>query len=997
MMVERTHNDVPVRRQLRHLLDKYFNAEDIKTLCFDLFVDFDNLSGENKAAKIRELVLHLEQNGRLPTLINRVQSLRPQVAWDMAYEAEAETAEPPFKGLLSFEETDADLFFGREQLTADLIAHLCEHPFLAVVGASGSGKSSVVKAGVIPVLKGAKQLAEVTKLPEGADRWEVHVITPAERPLKSLAVSLTRDSESVRATTTLISDLLADPHSLDLFVSKRLQRVDKPGLLLVVDQFEELFTGSHNDKKAKQAREAFVANLLTTVAPHTAGPTRLIITLRADFYGRCFEYRDLRQTITQYQVNIGPMNRAELRQAMEMPSQQAGYQWEAGLVAVLLQEVGADGPNEPELGALPLLSHALLETWKRRDGRWLTHDGYQQAGRIGGAIAQTAEMTVASLSTAQQGVARRIFLSLVALGEGVQDSRRHADWSELMVGDEVEVTALLKRLADARLITTDDKEVILAHEALIREWDLLRQWLDEDRETLRLYRQLARDAQLWQTMQRDESALYRGARLAQVEAWRLPPHYQLTANQQVFITASQQRRDAVIVAQEAARQRELVQAQAIAEAERQRAAEAEAKQQAEAKRAEEAEARQQAEQKRTRLARRAAVVVTILLLLALGAAFYGFGQQHIANKQRQRALIQSVAALAAVVDKRENDSEQATLLALEAARMNAQQEAAVAWLIDDSLRTLLSAPVYKTILGGHDWNVRSVAFSPDGQRLASGSEDRTIRLWEVSDPSAPPTILEGHESWVWSVAFSPDGQRLASGSEDRTIRLWEVSDPSAPPTILEGHENIVKSVAFSPDGQRLVSGSDDGSIRLWEVTDPSAPPTILEGHEGRVLSVAFSPDGQQLVSSGEDHAIRLWEVMDPSAPPTLLEGHEGWVRSVAFSPDGQRLASGSFDHTIRLWEVSDPSAPPTILEGHKGWVLSVAFSPDSQRLVSGSDDGTIRLWPMLEALVEIGCQQVGRNLSWQEWQQYLPGERYRQTCPNRPVHPSVPLGERPST
>jgi hypothetical protein len=385
---------------------------------------------------------------------------------------------------------------------------------LAVVGASGSGKSSVVRAGLIPALQQGQPLADGTKPPKGSDRWLMHVITPTARPLESLAASLTRASESVTATATLIDDLAKDTRSLHLY-ARRLLSLPGSGdrLVLVVDQFEELFALC----KDKTQRKAFVDALLAAACPEADVPcspansvVTVVLTLRADFYANCAEFDNLRSALQDYQRYIGAMSEAELRRAIEEPARLGGWELEPGLVDVLLQDVG----DEP--GALPLLSHALLETWKRRRGRTLTLAGYAASGRVQGAIAKTADDVYGhDLTPEQQAIARNIFLRLTELGEGAQDTRRRVTLSELIPQDESaeEVQAVLQKLADRRLVTTYEGEAEVAHEALIREWPALRGWLEEDREALRVERRLGEAAHEWEDSGCDESYLYRGAQL----------------------------------------------------------------------------------------------------------------------------------------------------------------------------------------------------------------------------------------------------------------------------------------------------------------------------------------------------------------------------------------------------------------------------------------------------------------------------------------------------
>lgn len=305
-----------------------------------------------------------------------------------------------------------------------------------------------------------------------------------------------------------------------------------------------------------------------------------------------------------------------------------------------------------------------------------------------------------------------------------------------------------------------------------------------------------------------------------------------------------------------------------------------------------------------------------------------------------------------------------------------------------NLRMLNAAP--RTLNVGTDGSVVTVAFSPDGHTLAAGSRG-LIQFWNLSAPDGAPHTLAEVEGSVYSVAFSPDGRFLAAGGTDGSIWLWDLSAPEHAPGELTGHESSVNAVAFSPDGRFLASGSADNTIRLWDLSAPDTSFHIFTGHEDQVTSVAFRPGGRTLASGSVDRTIRLWGLSAPDPAPRILTGHEETVKSVAFSPDGQTLASGSWDGTVRLWTVDAPDLAPITLIGETvDLIYGVAFSPDGRILASGGPGSTIQLWWLTDALADMVCQKVWRNLTWDEWQQFVsPDLPYQRTCPDFPVHPSV--------
>src|SRR6266498_2004427 len=447
----------------------------------------------------------------------------------------------PYKGLLFFDEADADLFFGREVLIthlSDRVADLASDAstrLLAVVGASGSGKSSLMRAGLAVTLKRAG--------------WDVHIFTPTANPQRVLGSTL-----------------------------EDISKKDSQPTLILVDQFEETFTLCRDESE----RITFIEKLLALATPLPMGEGRrgdgitVVLALRADFYSHCAQYPYLRQAVAAEQEYIGQMTTEELRRAIQEPAHRGGWDFESGLVDLLLQDIGAQGAGEPEPGALPLLSHALLATWERRRGKTFTIEGYRASGGVRGAIAETAESVFNDqLNGQQQDLARDVFLRLTELGEGTEDTRRRAALNEL-VRQSAEATQLrmvLNTLAEARLITLNEDSAEVAHEALIREWQRLHEWLTQDREGLLLHRHLTESAHEWEVRGHDPAELYRGARLAQAREWASANEDRLNAQEQAFLTVSIDQEQHDTLEREVQRQRELEAAQKLAEAEKVRAEE----------------------------------------------------------------------------------------------------------------------------------------------------------------------------------------------------------------------------------------------------------------------------------------------------------------------------------------------------------------------------------------------------------------------------------------
>ena len=851
---------------------------------------------------IKELGEHRLKDMKYPTpiyqlVIEGLQADFPPLKMKFTGSEAPVPGEPPFKGLQYFEEADSELFFGRELLTAKLVRRLrdADAQFLSVViGASGSGKSSLVRAGLIPALKKGSTLLDGTKPPEGSTDWQVHILTPTAHPLEALATELTRDSDSVATTARLIDDLAQEPRSLALFLARA---NSKRHIVLVVDQFEELFTLCRDEFE----REAFIDNLLNLVSPGQSNTT-LIITLRADFYAHLAQYPELRDAVAQQQEYIGPMTAEELRLAIEEPARRGHWEFEPGLVDLILRDVG----DEP--GALPLLSHALLETWMRRAGHTLTLKGYADAGGVHGAIAHTAESIYQNLSPEEQAIARDIFLRLTELGEGTEDTRRRVAFEELTSAeDTAHVRLVLNKLAEARLVTLGENTVEVAHEALIREWPTLREWLNQDREGLRLHRHLTEAAYEWELLGRDPGALYRGAHLAQARGWAELHPKGMNAGERAFLNASIEQEQHEELEREEARQRELVAAKELAETQRQSAW-------------------------RLRIRNRVITTVgSVAIILALLAGMFGVQSNRNAVQAEanfKQAEAQRLALEANRLLSSTGSPEQIALLSLRSMKTQHTPEG------DGALAAASRLNYPRQIFVGHSDLAGTVAISPDGKYVVTGSWDKTARLWDARTGKEIRQFI-GHTDCVDIVAFSPDGSNILTSGCGSTTKLWDTTSGA------ELRQFDGAAAAYSTDG-KIVLTTVENSVSLWDVTSGQKRKEFTTPDNAEIYYPVLSPDGKYLLAGDSAGIAHLWDLQTDQEVQQFV-GHTGIVFWVAFSPDGKAILTGSYDTTARLWDISTGKELQRFI-GHTNVILCVAFSPDGKTIFTASDDKTARVW-----------------------------------------------------
>ncbi len=821
---------------------------------------------------------------------------------DAAGEPVAQSAGPsPYRSLEPFREQDADVFFGREPAVAALAAEaarrLVDPAPLLVLGPSGSGKTSLLHAGLL-----ARVRRDGLTTGDGDTVWPVilPVLTPGAAPLAALARALGGDRPVAADRLAQLPEVAAE--LLDAYL-------DPPGrpALILVDQLEELFTLGAGDA----FRAAFVGCLAALAAPRADGHPRAVVVaaLRADFYGPASEDPAFAGLLAGPRVVVGPMSATELRRTIDGPAERAGLEIGDGLAELVLHELGLDRPRGPEPGALPLLSHVLWETWRRRVGNRLSVAGYRDSGGLNGAIAKTADDTYDQLDSPAQAAARRLLLRLTRVSEDGTDTARPVPRTELLAGLGAAAPVVLERLATRRLVGIEpDGMVRISHETLLHAWPRLREWVNADRARLVARQQLADAAQVWQAGGRDRSDLLSGARLAATrnalpedEDGRLGPV------ERAFLTRSV----------------------------------------------------------RLRRLRRATVAVVAVLLVLLGSGALVAVQQR-ARAERLDAQIASRRLAAQAGAMRSSRPEAALALSLTAYRTAATAEARQA------LYASYAEP-RPVPLTGHQKAVFNLAYTPDGRTLVSSAHDRSIRLWDVSDPRHPVPRGVIPRSGSTTIALSPDGRLLVAGSPE-TFGVWDITDPANPVerATVRVPRSVTYTVAVAPDGRTVATGGDHGTLRLWDIGDPARP--SLAGTRTvdvtELGGVAFSRDGRTLAAahlipegSQQGGKVTLWDVRDPRQPARLAELPVPSATTVAFGPVGAVLVSGGAGGVVRAWDVSDPRRPRSLRDpilsdpAHAGSIFSLAFRSDGM-FATASLTGEVNIWKI---------EQSSANSSVDRW------------------------------
>ncbi|HUQ60994.1 XRE family transcriptional regulator [Lentzea sp.] len=807
----------------------------------------------------------------------------------------------PYVGLAMFQPDDAPKFFGRERLTVELLT--TKNRFTGVFGPSGVGKSSLLRAGLIARTKGP-----------------VLLFTPGADPVEECAVALARLTG--RDAVELAAEL-ADP--------RQLRR--HHGHLVVVDQFEELFTLCRDEE------------LRTWLITALNGCAKVVIGVRADYYGHCARHPELVEALESAQLLVGPMTPDELRLAITEPAAAAGAKVETALLARLM----ADAVGQAAV--LPLLSHALAETWQHRRGMTLTLAGYEEVGGLDHAVARTAQEVYDGLSPRQQAQAKEILLRLVTAEGTKRRARRH----ELEADEEV-----LFALAAARLVVIGRDGVELAHEALVRGWPALHGWVEEERENIRAQRELTHAVRTWEALDRDAGALYRGRRLATV-----PPGLALNSRERAFLAAS-------------------------------RAAEEEIS----------ATAR-----RRTRRQRQLLAALAALAVVAAGTTVFALRAGKTADEQRTNAaVLKAVGEAAALRPTNPALAQQVALAAyrlvpLSQARNGLRQEDVPSQVLREAqseVTALVVGPTRQQVVTGHrdgtvgvtglddlpaprtfheatrhTGAVTALAMDSTGSLVASAGDDAAVHVVDVS--LGKPRELAVLPARATAIAWQ--GTTLVTTDDDGALSFWTDLRRERPRLVTTAQLGLgpLAGMAFRPDGRVLAAVTTGRAVHLVDVADPGGA-RVLSLTKQFAGEARFGGDALLMTTAGS--AVHLWDVSDPRTPVPRAEIPSGGAGITSAWLGADRVAVATDDGLVRLWQLG-PGEPveQALLRGHAGPVAAVGLTPRGDEVVTGGADRAVRLWDVdpRDPAVRI-CEQAVPRMTSAEWQRYFGDLAFTPPC-----------------